>query len=301
MMTDPISIPAKFVETTITRDGERGRFWLAALPDVVTRYLERWALVADGLVMHGFMAIVLPVRREDGGRAVLKVSWLDDETRWEPHALAAWDGRGAVRLLDRDGDAGVMLLERLDPARSARGLDGVSAASVAGQVCRRLAVPAPPGLPRVADMAARWVEEIPAENQRLGRPFDGKTVGAVVATLRELGSDQPDLLLHGDIVFDNILQGDREPWLVIDPLGIVGEPAFDGAKLLSNKWSELTEQTDLRAAVRRRLEAFADGAEVDVERARRWAQARGLNDALWCREHQPEAVRFVDALVSILD
>jgi nucleoside-diphosphate-sugar epimerase len=47
--------------------------------------------------------------------------------------VAAWDGRGAVRVLGHDDPAGVLLLERLDPSRSARALAGVEASAVAGQ------------------------------------------------------------------------------------------------------------------------------------------------------------------------
>jgi hypothetical protein len=48
------------------------------------------------------------------------------------------------------------------------------------------------------------------------------------------------------------------------------------------------------------LAAFVDGAEVDPIRARRWAQTRLVRDALWCREHQPQAVPYVDTLVTLL-
>ena len=296
-----IVVPSNFAAWTIARQGDAGRQWIDGLPAVVESYLDRWALTPDGSVLHGYVGIVVPVVRADGERVALKVSWVEGDDWWEAHALAAWGGRGAVRLLERDDAAGVMLLERLDPARSARALPGVTASAVAGQVCRRLAVPAPPGLPRVADLAARWVEELPRHWEGLGRPFPKKRLEAAVASCRELGPDQPDLLLHGDLVFDNILQAEREPWLVIDPDGLGGEPALEAAPFLSNRWAELIAQPDLRAAVRARLTAFADGAGVDFERARRWAQARQVNEAMWCREHQPEAVAYVDALVEVLD
>jgi streptomycin 6-kinase len=32
-------------------------------------------------------------------------------------------------------------------------------------------------------------------------------------------------LLHGDLHHENILAAEREPWLAIDPKGVVGEPA----------------------------------------------------------------------------
>lgn len=296
-----IVVPNAFAAWTVASRGDAGRQWIDGLPEVVESYLDRWALTPDGSVLHGYVAIVLPVVRADGERAVLKVSWVEGDEWWEAHALAAWGGRGAVRLLQRDDPAGVMLLERLDPTRSVRTLPGVAASAVAGQVCRRLAVPAPPGLPRVDELAARWVEELPRDWERLGRPFPRSWLEAAVASCRELGPDQPELLLHGDLVFDNILRGEREPWLVVDPDGLAGEPAFEAARFLTNRWSELTAQADLRGAVRARLTAFADGARVDFERVRRWAQARQVSEAMWCREHQPEAVAYVDALLDVLD
>ena len=296
-----IVVPSKFADRTIAREGEAGRAWIDRLPAVVASYLERWALTTDGPVMHGYMGIAVPVVRAGGERAVLKVGWQEGDVNWEVRALAAWGGRGAIQLLEGDEPAGVLLVERLDPARSARELHGVEAAAVLGRICRRLAVPAPPGTPRVADQAARWVEELPREWERLGRPFPRAQVDEAVATCRDLGPGQPDLLLHGDLVFDNVLRAEREPWLAIDPDGLAGEPAFDSAQFLTNRWSELTAQPDLRAAVRARLVAFAEGAGVDVERARRWAQTRNVSEAIWCREHQPDAVWFVDALGEVLD
>ncbi|PCH56158.1 MAG: hypothetical protein COC15_03600, partial [Legionellales bacterium] len=42
-------------------------------------------------------------------------------------------------------------------------------------------------------------------------------------------SAQPDLLLHGDLHFENILQH-HDTWIVIDPKGIIGELEFEVAK-----------------------------------------------------------------------
>jgi streptomycin 6-kinase len=87
---------------------------------------------------------------------------------------------------------------------------------------------------------APTADELPAAWERLGRPIAASSLTEAVTTCHELGPEQPDLLLHGDLTFDNILRADREPWLVIDPYGLAGEPAFDAASLLTNRWSELT-------------------------------------------------------------
>src|SRR5262249_19891728 len=147
-------------------------------------------------------------RGADGGGAMLKLAWPGAGPH-EADALAAWAGRGVVRLLARDA-GGALLLERLDPARSLRELDGVAAAGVAGRLCRRLAVAAPAGLPRLADAAAAWADELPREWERLGRPLARRVIDAAVAAFQELGPDQPDLLLHGNLHSVNVLRGERE-------------------------------------------------------------------------------------------
>jgi streptomycin 6-kinase len=296
-----IEIPDEFAAWTVVREGPAGRIWIDSLPEMVASYLERWSLTMEGPVWHGYMAVVLPVRRADGGRAVLKVCWLNDESRGETRALAAWAGRGAVRLIERDDAVGVMLLERLDESRSVRELDGEAAARIAGEVCRRLSIPADAvELPRVAELAAGWVTQLPLDWNRLGRPFERSVLDAAVTTCRDFGPEQPDLLLHGDLVFDNILRGDSEPWLAIDPFGLIGEPAYDASSLLTNRWSELASKPDLRIAVLRRVAAFAEGAGADPQRTRRWAQARMTNDALWCLEHQPDVAGYVVRVAELL-
>jgi streptomycin 6-kinase len=296
-----IDIPDEFAAWTVAREGPAGRIWIDSLPLMVASYLERWSLTMEGPIWHGYMAVVVPVRRADGGRAVLKVCWLNGESRGETRALAAWAGRGAVRLIERDDAVGVMLLERLDESRSVRELDGESAARIAGEVCQRLSIPADAvELPRVAELAAGWVTQLPLDWNRLGRPFERNLLDDAVTTCRDFGPEQPDLLLHGDLVFDNILRGDREPWLAIDPFGLIGEPAYDASSLLTNRWSELASKPDLRIAVLRRVAAFAEGAGAETQRTRRWAQARMTNDALWCLEHQPDVADYVVKVAELL-
>lgn len=286
-----IDIPAAFVQATIAREGERARAWLAGLPRLVAQLLDRWHCVQAGPVMHGFVAIVVPVRCHGGSSAVLKISWPHPGNVPEPAALEAWAGRGAVLLLERDDECFAMLLEQL-ASESARGLpDPVEAVVVAGRLARRLAVPAPPSLPRLTEVAAHWVEQLPENADRLGRPLPRRVVDIAIASACELSLDQSNTMVHGDLHPGNILRAEREPWMVIDPKGFVGDPAYDTVNLLRYRWGAVAAEPDLRRALSRRLAAFADAAEVDRDRARRWGQARAVMDALWSRaHHEPAAV-----------
>ncbi|WP_431892710.1 aminoglycoside phosphotransferase family protein [Nonomuraea sp. bgisy101] len=286
-----IEIPEGFARDTVDREGEPGKAWIASLADLAEGLLARWGCTLAGPVMHGQVGVVLPVRRSDGTPAVVKISFPHPGNVHEPAAFAAWGGRGAVRLYERDDAVFAMLLERAG-RRTLADLDDVDAAvTAAGRLARRLAVPAPPGLPRLSERAGEWEEELRKDAELLGRPLPAHVLDAAIATVRDLGRDQPDTLVHGDLHYANVLQADREPWLAIDAKGYVGDPAYDAITLLRGRFEDLLAADDLRVAVLRRLDLFADAAEVDRERARRWTQARAVTAAHWGRLHgDPEWV-----------
>jgi streptomycin 6-kinase len=178
-----------------------------------------------------------------------------------------------------------MLLERVRASTLADVEDGDEVVSVAGRLNRRLAVPAPPGLPRLREQADAWEEQLRRDAKELAHEVPRGAVDAAVETVRELGRDQPDLLVHGDLHPGNILRADREPWLAVDPKGYAGDPAYDGGTLLKSRALTLVAAGDLRTAVRRNLDAFAEAAEVDRARVRRWAQFHAVQAAFWGRRH----------------
>jgi streptomycin 6-kinase len=72
-----------------------------------------------------------------------------------------------------------------------------------------------------------------------------------------------------------VLSAEREPWLLIDPKPLVGEPAFDGGWLLIDVL--LADCTTRRA---RLLAArIGDGLGVDGDRVRAWALLRAAENA----------------------
>jgi streptomycin 6-kinase len=102
-----------------------------------------------------------------------------------------------------------------------------------------------------------------------------------VESCRELAAYQPDLLVHGDLNFGNVLRGNREPWVVIDPKGWAGDPAYDAVNLLRDRWHTVA---DVVKTLSYQLAAFADAAELERERVVRWVQACAVKDALWSVE-----------------
>ncbi|MFE6974052.1 aminoglycoside phosphotransferase family protein [Streptomyces sp. NPDC057682] len=280
-----IGIPEAFVRGTVEREGAAGAAWAAELPTRVGALLERWECVPAGEPDHGGVGIVLPVRRRGGGDAVLKVSFPHPGNVHEPDAFTVWDGRGAVRLYARADADFAMLLERVEATTLGEAEDGDAVARVAGAVCRRLAVPAPRGLPRLRDLAGGWEAGLRRDFEELGRPLPGRTVAAAVATVRELTVDGPDLMIHGDLHGRNILRARREPWLAVDPKGLAGDPAYDGGTFLKTRAPVLIAAGDVRAGLERALDVFTEASGLDRGRVRRWAQFQAVQAAFWGRLH----------------
>jgi streptomycin 6-kinase len=250
-----------------------GADWLAGLPARTESLLTRWDLTVDGPLMHGACALVVPVRRADGERAVLKVTWPHDEARHEALALSLWDGDGAVRLLDHDDDAWALVLERLDPGTTLRNPPIDEALTVVTSMIRRLDRPAPPGVRHMRDNAARWVHELPEENDGL---VPAELVTQAVAYCRELGPAAGNHLVNEDLHYDNVLRGEREPWLVIDPKPIAGDREFGLVPLLWNRFDDVMAAGGLAAIV--------EAAGLDAALARKWTFVRAVDNWLYSGE-----------------
>jgi len=278
-----IDIPDGLAAAQEKFNGAAGRAFIAGLPELATEFLERWELRLDGDAMHGVAALVLPVLRTDGTGAVLKLQLLDEESAGEPVALRVWNGDGAVRLLDHDEPTGTMLLERLDPARMLSYVpDTHEAVLVIARLLAHLtSVPAPAGMRRLGDMTRAMLERTPWALERITDPEARRLIGDCAAAVREVADEPGDRLLHWDLHYDNVLAADRAPWLAIDPKPLAGDPGFDLAPALWNRWDDVVATGDVPRAVLRRFDLMVDGLGLDPRRAAGWTLGRVLQNALW--------------------
>ncbi|MEU2507865.1 aminoglycoside phosphotransferase family protein [Streptomyces sp. NPDC007863] len=271
-----IHVPAELAESQAQYNGEAGRAFVAALPGRAEEFLGRWGLRLDGPSLHGVASLVLPVERADGTPAALKLQLLDEETAGEAAALRAWAGDGAVRLLEHDPETGTMLLERADEKRhlSRLGDEREAVRILAGLLARLSAVPAPPGLRRLDAIVARMLARVPEAVARLGAR-DAALLADCAAAVREVAGEPGDRLLHWDLHYDNVLGAEREPWLVIDPKPLSGDPGFELLPALTN----LPDPDP--AVIRWRFDLLTERLALDRERARAWTLGRVLQNGLW--------------------
>jgi streptomycin 6-kinase len=252
------------------------------LPRLIASFLDGWRLRLDGPARHGMTSLVLPVACEDGSAAALKLQPVDEENAGEPIGLRAWDGDGAVRLLDHDQATGTMLLERLDATRPLSGVAEAHALQILAELLARLvAVPAPHSLRRLADIAAAMLDQVPRAVPMLRDPAEQRLVGICASAVAELIGEPGDRLLHWDLHYDNILAGQRQPWLAIDPKPLAGDPGFELLPALDNRWEEVVATGNVKSAVVRRFDLLTDVLAMDRQRAIGWTLGRVLQNALW--------------------
>lgn len=258
--------------------------WLARLPDTLQNLERRWSLtLGSPFQTESTSAWVAPVglaNRAPVGlansapagladaSAVLKLCMPHMEAEHEIQGLRFWDGDPTVRLLSADEELNAMLLERCEPGTALSTLPEASQDTVITSLLRRLW--RPPSIPHpfrpLSAMINYWAQETlaGAESWR-----DAGLVREGLRLFEELPrTTTTQVLLATDLHAGNILQSEREPWLVIDPKPFIGDPAFDVTQHLFNCTARL--RSDPTGMIRR----IADLAGLDSERVRLWTFAR---------------------------
>ncbi|MFI9252831.1 aminoglycoside phosphotransferase family protein [Streptomyces sp. NPDC053069] len=259
-----------------------GDAWLAELPAIAERAVARGDLTVERIQLPGGRSsLVVLVRRADGTPAVLKLAPPRARLESERAALAHWGGRGAVQLLETGAEDGVLLLERLHPDVSVRSLPEAKALLEAAGTLRRLWVEPPAGhaFETVAERTGRQ-----ATAMRAGADADPEVAPLVDAALtaREelLAVPLDQRLLHGTFRQSKVLAGERMPWLAVGPDPVVGECAFDLARLVRDRVEDLIAAPSGAAVVRRRVKRLAESLEVDQERLRGWTLFRAVESGV---------------------
>ena len=254
------------------RGNDAGRAWLGAVPRLVDECAAAWGLTVGEAYGGGYASLVMPASAAAGGSLVLKIQFPDRESEHEGAALRAWDGNGAIRLVAHDQERRALLLEWCVPGTPLSERSPDEALTVLIGLVRRLAIPAPAEVGTLEVEAGRWRAELTSSWKAAGRPFEERLLAAAVDVFEDAAYDAGSaVLLHQDLHGGNVLSAEREPWLVIDPKPLAGEPEFQAAPIVRS-----AELGTTRADVTYRLDRLCDELGFDRDRARRWTLAQTL-------------------------
>jgi streptomycin 6-kinase len=218
---------------------------------------------------------------------ILKASLDSEGLARESFALKCFAGYGAVKVLAEDNE--MLLLERAVPGTSLKSYfpnqEHESIEIVCG-VMKKLhqaSIPEGYNFPHIKD----WLTAL---DKDWNIP-DGYLQKARKLRDQLLQSLMPDVLLHGDLHHDNILQN-ADGWLVIDPKGVIGEPAYEVAAFIRNPMPELLNYADASNIIFNRVNCFADLLELPSQRIIDWCFVQAVLAWVWALEDGCDASYF---------
>jgi len=190
--------------------------------------VEQWALEPAGAPVLTHASCLLPAVR--GGQPVqLKTSEQPDEIRGFA-LLEWWQGRGAVRVFERERDA--LLMERATGDGSlvwmSESGNDAGAIAIIGELLGRLHAGGngpPPPLVLLSD----WFASLFATHSHEPFMVRGKTLAAEL-----LANPSTPTVLHGDMHHGNVVQLSTGDWRAIDPQGLLGHRGYDYANIFRN-------------------------------------------------------------------
>lgn len=283
-----------FQSNIISIYGEKGKAWLNELPQLVAatsskldlRDLIEVANLTYNYVLSGFQGY---------NPIILKLGLDHEALTREAFALRCFAGYGVVKVLAEDD--GMLLLERAVPGTSLKSYfpdrEQESIEIVCG-VMKKLHqanIPTAQNFPHIKDwlMALDRDWSIPDVYLKKARKLRDQL----------LKTAEPDVLLHGDLHHDNILKNGHD-WAVIDPKGVIGEPAYEVAAFIRNPMQELLYQADAPTVIHNRVTHFVKIMELPSQRILDWCFVQAVLAWAWALEDDCDT-RYFEQLTKIFD
>ncbi len=296
-------VPVGLRKTILDLYGTQGAAWLERLPGLLEQCEKRWSLKLEPPFQDLTYNYVAPARGPGGARWVIKAGYPSPELSAEVDALRRFDGQGAVQLIEADIDQGLFLLEELIPGTPLVELaEDRKATSIAAELMRQIWRPVPDKhkFRTLADWFNGLVRLRSHFHGGFG-PFPKELVErAEVLSSELLASMQPVMLLHGDLHHTNILAAQRQPWLAIDPKGVLGEPAYEISAFMYNPIPQLLHSPNPRAILQRRANQFTNELMLDRYRLCGWAFAQAVLSAWWAYEDHGRGWEYFIACAEVL-
>jgi streptomycin 6-kinase len=304
-----LDLPESFRRRVLTYEPElrtERAGWLRDLPDVVATLAERWGL-SLGEAYPSFCNYVVAATTEEGDACVLKIGPPVPEggegILREAIALGL-AGPAAIGVLDADTDAGALLLERATggPLSAQCERDDDRATEILASALGSWWVPAgaESGLPKLAVLEDTFEE---FDRGPHGASYRGRDIVATLAEIdsgmrdlreaavtarrvfQELLADRaPEVVVHGDLHHENVLEDETKGWAVIDPKGFVGDAGYDTGAMLYNPFAYTSRVPDIGPLVQRRLDIVGNIVGMDRELLTAWGYVKAVLSLLWAVE-----------------
>jgi streptomycin 6-kinase len=256
-----------------------GRRWLDELPEIVASLAGRWELGLGAAYAGGTAAYVVAATDRTGRACVVKIaapagSEMADTYRRSVFVHRLASGRGCAELLASDDSTMAMLLERLGPNLHDLRMPVERILPSVAATLRSFWRVAPEGgaLPTAAEQAAWLAGYITESWKTLGRPCERDVVARAVTLCEERAASfdrSRAVVVHGDAHGWNTLDAGNGTFKLVDPEGLLSEPAHD-LGILMREYNEPLLAGDTDRLVHERAEQLASWCDVDPVAVWQW-------------------------------
>lgn len=276
--------------------GAKGENWLKSLPEIVSELEAKWSLKAGLPFKNLSYHFVAPCVSAEGDEYVLKIGFpeADSPIFNEAETLKLYDGKGAAKCFNLDENRRALLLERLKPGKTLAEIfrgDEDRCVEIAIEALRKI-TRKPPQKHKFIYLEEWFMgfkkaekTEFPADKLKKAREF-----------YEELSAAET-FLIHGDYHHENILSATREPFLVIDPKGVIGQIGYEISVFLNNHLWILWGDKNLRDKLNKAVSMFSKAFEIETAVLKKWAYAQGVLSAWWTFEENSE--KWIPSLATV--
>lgn len=270
----------------IAQYGKAGKEWLSQIPNFVQTYSKKWNLThLEQATNLSYNSIEMGLKNNH--HIVLKFSINTLSLEREAKALQIFAGFGAVNVLEHE--PGALLLERALPGTSLKkffpqkDLDAVKIVCTIIKKLHQAPIPPNHSFPHIKDWLTHLDKEWDIPHEYLVK----------AQTMKDFlfQTSGPDVLLHADLHHDNILKHSNE-WVVIDPKGVIGDPAYEPAAFIRNPTPELLQDDDAHRCISNRIEAFSQKLGIDPNRIHAWCFIQAVLAWIWALEDNTDPMYF---------
>jgi streptomycin 6-kinase len=284
------NLPEELVTHVTAMCGPRGEAWFEDLPLVIEELENKWNIsVGEPFpgIEYNYVAKAIG---SDGSQSVLKIAppFETVEIFGEAKFLETLSGEGAIQLIDVDRDRQAILLERALPGVALHedfSSSPVDCIQPAISVLKRILQKPPADITDTPTLEG-WF----ANFERFRETDFPKKLGEkALDTYKKLSQSSGEAsYIHGDYHPGNVVTATREPYLAIDPKGIVGHVGYDIAVFLINleRWQK--QNPELETLLANAVDAFADAFALTGTEVREWVFAHMVIGAWWNFEDMPE-------------
>lgn len=267
-----------FIKNIHATYGQEGKIWLSNLSSHLERLSTQWNFqmlhpVKD--ISYNFVAVV----KLQSGLAILKTA--PPSARLIPEA--EWlnlHKKSVPMIFHINKENNAYLMEKLEPGISLKYFvkegNDEKATRIISQVILDLQ-----SILISHQMNYQHISEHIFSFAFLRGHIDANIIDCVESIFKDLCADRSnDVILHGDLHHDNILQNDTT-WSVIDPHGYIGHSCAEIGPMIFNPLDCFPKYLSTKNIIKARLNILAEMLPFDLKLIKAWAFCLALRSAAW--------------------